>query len=111
MRNEGTANTMTDEQNPSASSTRTRGEQTDMEVCCWCHELFQANGVKRAQKKRYCSAKCRAAFSREVGVVGALRSARRLKTVNTIVIHSTDDRVLQYPIGTKLRIVREPEET
>jgi hypothetical protein len=93
------------------SRTRTGGDQTDLEVCGWCHELFPPANAKRLHKKRFCSPKCRAAYSREVGMVVTLKSARRLKTVKSLVIHSSDDRVLQYPIGKKFRLVPEPEDT
>lgn len=93
-----------------ATSTRTDAEQTQMDVCAWCHELFPINR-RGNQPQRFCKPKCRAAYAREVGTVGRVVVIRKLKTRNSITLHTTDDRILTAPIGTKFRLVKEPEST
>lgn len=66
--------------------------------------LFQPSHA--AQK--FHAPKCRAAYSREIGLVGHIASARRLRKSISIVIHTTDERALDAPLGTRFRLVKEP---
>jgi hypothetical protein len=92
----------------SAPRTRTQpsvGAQTALSVCAWpgCALLF----APRFPGQRFHSGKCRAAYSREIGVTATTVSVRRLKTRISITLHTTDEGVLDAPIGTRYRLVRE----
>lgn len=80
--------------------------QLEMIACAWigCGQLF----APRNPTQKFHADKCRAAYSREVGLVGATVSVRRLKTRNSVTLHTTDERVLDAPLGTRYRLVREP---
>ena len=93
-----------------APGTRTDAAQVACEVCAMCHELFTPKH-RGNHPQRFCKAKCRAAYAREVGLVAGVVSVRRLKTRLSLMLHTTDERILSAPIGTKFRLVREPEST
>jgi len=88
----------------SASCTRTANGQAAMIPCAYCHGLF----VPKAPGQRFCLPKHRAAYAREIGIVGATVSVRRLRTRISVTLHTTDEAVLAAPLGAKFRLVREP---
>lgn len=90
-----------------ASCTRTDGPQGAMDVCLYCHELFKRNARLKVPQ-RFCRAKCRSAYAREVGLIGSVVVIRRLKTRVSVTFHTTDERIVQALIGDKYRLVREP---
>lgn len=84
------------------TSTRTEPTQATMKECPQCHILFPP----RKRPSKFCGDKCKAAYNREHGIEGTSVSARRLKTRVSITIHTTDDRVLAAPLGTKWQLVK-----
>lgn len=89
-----------------AHSTRTP-QQTELTECAWqgCRELFSP----RFPGQRFHLAKCRAAYARHIGMVGTLVSSRRLRRRISLIIHTEDAGVLDAPLGTRFRLVREPQ--
>jgi hypothetical protein len=75
-----------------------------MACCAYCNRLY----TPRNANARFCKAACRAAYSREIGLVGTAVSVRRLKRSISIVIHTADGRALDAPLGARFRLVREP---
>jgi len=86
------------------ASTRTEGRQDAMAACPGCEALF----LPKRPTQRFCGPKCRVAYSRDVGIVGALVSSRRLKRRASVILHVEDFAVLEAPIGARYRLVREP---
>jgi hypothetical protein len=80
------------------------GHQATMIACDYCHALFKQG----KPLQRFCKPACRAAHNRDVGIVASSVSARKLKTRNSITLHTTDDRVLTAPLGTKWQLVKVP---
>lgn len=81
-------------------------DQLQMIRCAWpgCGILF----TPRNPVQRFHADRCRAAYSREVGIVGVTVSVRRLKTRVSVTLHTADEHVLDAPLGTRFRLVREP---
>lgn len=92
----------------SAPRARTDGpsQQLEMIPCKWvgCGIMFSP----RNPAQKFHADKCRAAYSREVGIVGTTVSVRRLKTRVSVTLHTADEHVLDAPLGTRFRLVREP---
>lgn len=86
-----------------APRTRTEGRQAEMIPCAYCHVLFAPR-----KPGRFCSPKHRAAYSREVGLVGEVIGVRRLTKRVSVIIHCDDDRSLDLALHTRVRIVKEP---
>lgn len=84
--------------------TRTDTAQGTMIPCACCHTLF----APKVPAQRFCKPAHRAAYAREVGIVGTLVSSRRLRRRISVTIHTEDSAVLEAPIGTRFRLVREP---
>lgn len=96
----------TDDVSPPRTRTQPATGELPVTVCAWvaCNKGF----VPRNPAQRFCSGRCRAAHAREVGIVGTLVTARRLKRSNRIMLDVEDDAILKAPLGTRYRLVREP---
>lgn len=94
------------EESPPRARTQSLSKQLELTPCAWvgCAQLFHP----RNPAQRFCTGKCRAAHSREVGLVGTLVSSRRLRRRISLIIHTEDAGVLDAPLGTRFRLVREP---
>lgn len=89
---------------PGMPLVRVQPAQAELIPCAYCHALFEP--TKPGQ--RFCLPKHRASYAREIGIVGATVSLRRLKTRISVTLHTTDEAVLAAPLGTRFRLVREP---
>lgn len=90
----------------SRARTNAPARQLELIPCAWvgCEKLF----APRYPGQRFHSGACRAAYSREIGLTGKLKSSRRLTRGISLVFHTDDVGVLDAPIGTRFRLVREP---
>lgn len=84
--------------------TRTDDNQAEMIPCAYCRGLF----APKAPGQRFCLPKHRAAYAREIGIVGSLVISRRLKRRIRVALDIDDEAVLAAPLGTRFRLVREP---
>jgi len=91
---------------PRARTNVPEGAQAELVVCAWpgCAALFSP----RFPGQRFHTGKCRAAYSREIGLTATTVSVRRLKTRISVTLHTVDAGMLDAPIGTRFRLVREP---
>ena len=91
---------------PSRTRTEGAGNQKTLCACAWsgCNALFE----QRFPEQRFCKAKCRAAYSREVGLVGEVVGVRRLARRISVIVHCQDERALDLLLKSRVRLVREP---
>ena len=91
-----------------ASRARTNAPARQLELipCAWvgCGIVFSP----RYPGQRFHTGACRAAYSREIGITAELKSSRRLVRGVRIMLDTNDEAVLDAPLGTRFRLVREP---
>lgn len=89
---------------PAIPVVRVQRAQAELIPCAYCRALFSP----KAPGQRFCLPKHRAAYAREIGIVGATVSLRRLKRRIRVALDIDDEAVLAAPLGTRFRLVREP---